>query len=124
MDVCQPKAGETVVISGAAGAVGSHVGQIAKILGLTVIGIAGSDEKCKWIVDELGFDHAINYKTEDVATSLKKAAPNGVNCYFDNVKKNFFFFNLLLAKFLVKRVFESDSNFIIVCALKYQNLLL
>lgn len=84
-EICKPLAGETVVVSSAAGTVGSHVGQIAKILNCQVIGITGTDEKCKWIVDELGFDHAINYKTEDVATSLKKAAPNGVDCYFDNV---------------------------------------
>ena len=86
MEICQPKAGETLVVSGAAGAVGSHVGQIGKLKGLNVIGIAGSDEKCNWIVKELGFDHAINYKTEDVAVALKKAAPEGVDCYFDNVR--------------------------------------
>ncbi|KAJ8687620.1 hypothetical protein QAD02_023414 [Eretmocerus hayati] len=85
LELCKPQSGETVVVSSAAGAVGSHVGQIAKVLGLKVIGIAGSDAKCKWIKEELGFDHAINYKTEDVAASLKKAAPNGVDCYFDNV---------------------------------------
>lgn len=86
LELCKPKAGETLVVSGAAGAVGSHVGQIAKnIIGLHVIGIAGSDEKCKWLVDELGFDAAINYKTQNVATELRKAAPKGVDCYFDNV---------------------------------------
>ncbi|XP_031777177.1 prostaglandin reductase 1 [Nasonia vitripennis] len=85
LEICKPKAGETVVISGAAGAVGSHVGQIAKILGLKVIGIAGTAAKCNWLVDELGFDQAINYKTDDIAACLKKAAPNGVDCYFDNV---------------------------------------
>lgn len=85
MEICKPKAGETLVVSGAAGAVGSHVGQIGKIKGLKVIGIAGSDEKCKWLVDELGFDSAINYKTQDVSVALKKAAPDGVDCYFDNV---------------------------------------
>ncbi|XP_011495856.1 PREDICTED: prostaglandin reductase 1-like [Ceratosolen solmsi marchali] len=84
-EICKPKAGETVVVSGAAGAVGSHVGQIAKILGLKVIGIVGSEAKCKWIVDELGFDHAINYKTEDVYVALSNVAPEGVDCYFDNV---------------------------------------
>ncbi|RLU23620.1 hypothetical protein DMN91_003826 [Ooceraea biroi] len=67
MEICKPKPGETIVISGAAGAVGSHVGQIAKNLGLTVIGICGSDEKCKWLTDELGFDVAINYKTKSIA---------------------------------------------------------
>ncbi|CAK9815987.1 Prostaglandin reductase 1 [Anthophora quadrimaculata] len=86
LEICKPKQGETLVVSGAAGAVGSHVGQIGKhVLGLTVIGIAGSDEKCKWLVEELGFDHAINYKTENVAVSLRKAAPTGIDCYFDNV---------------------------------------
>lgn len=64
---------------------GSHVGQIGKILGLKVIGIAGSDEKCKWITKDLGFDHAINYKTANVAEELKKFAPDGIDCYFDNV---------------------------------------
>ncbi|XP_046424290.1 prostaglandin reductase 1-like [Neodiprion fabricii] len=85
VEICQPKAGETLVVSGAAGAVGSHVGQIGKILGLKVIGIAGSDAKCKWLKEELGFDHAINYKTQDVTATLKEVAPNKVDCYFDNV---------------------------------------
>lgn len=66
LEICQPKEGETVVVSTAAGAVGSLVGQIAKIKGCKVIGITGSEEKCKWIVDELGFDTAINYKTADL----------------------------------------------------------
>ncbi len=85
MDLGTPKAGETVVVSAAAGAVGSIVGQIAKIQGCRAVGLAGSDAKCKWIVDELGFDAAINYKTEDVAAALKKACPNGIDIYFDNV---------------------------------------
>ncbi|XP_046617860.1 prostaglandin reductase 1-like [Neodiprion virginianus] len=85
LEICKPVAKETLVVSGAAGAVGSHVGQIGKIYGLKVIGIAGSDEKCKWLKEELGFDHAINYKTQDVAAALKEAAPNKVDCYFDNV---------------------------------------
>lgn len=72
-------------MSGAAGAVGSLVGQIGKIKGLIVIGIAGSDEKGKWITEELRFDHFINYKTEDVGKKLKEIAPEGVDCYFDNV---------------------------------------
>ncbi|CAL1682317.1 unnamed protein product [Lasius platythorax] len=84
MEICKPKSGETIVISAAAGAVGSHVGQIAKNLGLTVIGICGSDEKCKWL-KELGFDATINYKTAPVAETLRKVAPQGVDCYFDNV---------------------------------------
>ncbi|XP_033223578.1 prostaglandin reductase 1-like [Belonocnema kinseyi] len=85
LEICNPKAGETLVVSGAAGAVGSHVGQIGKIKGLKVIGIAGSDQKCNWLVEELGFNHAINYKTENITDALKKAAPQGVDCYFDNV---------------------------------------
>ncbi|XP_032680454.1 prostaglandin reductase 1-like [Odontomachus brunneus] len=85
LEICKPKPGETLVISGAAGAVGSHVGQIGKNMGLTVIGICGSNEKCKWLTDELGFDFAINYKTMSVVTSLRKIAPQGVDCYFDNV---------------------------------------
>ncbi|EGI64926.1 Prostaglandin reductase 1, partial [Acromyrmex echinatior] len=85
LEICKPKTGETIVISGAAGAVGSHVGQIAKILGLNVIGICGSDEKCKWLIEEMGFDFAINYKTTPVAARLREVAPQGVDCYFDNV---------------------------------------
>jgi len=84
LDICQPKQGDVVVVSGAAGAVGSVVGQIAKIKGCTVIGIAGSDDKLEWL-KKLGFDHVINYKTQDIAKELATAAPNGVNCYFDNV---------------------------------------
>ncbi|XP_059052265.1 prostaglandin reductase 1-like isoform X2 [Achroia grisella] len=83
--ICQPKPGETVVVSGAAGAVGSHVGQIAKILGCRVIGFAGTDEKCKWLTNDLGFDAAANYKNVNIATFLRENAPNGVDCYFDNV---------------------------------------
>lgn len=86
LDICKPQAGETVVVSGAAGAVGSLVGQIAKIVGCRAVGIAGSDEKIAWIVDELGFDGAFNYKTtENYLTALKRLCPNGVDCYFDNV---------------------------------------
>ncbi|XP_071798830.1 prostaglandin reductase 1-like [Asterias amurensis] len=83
VDVCEAKAGDVVVVSGAAGAVGSIVGQIAKIKGCRVIGFAGSDEKVAWI-KELGFDEAFNYKKVDLDATLKKAAPNGVDCYFDN----------------------------------------
>ncbi|XP_026761861.2 prostaglandin reductase 1-like isoform X1 [Galleria mellonella] len=79
--ICQPNAGETVVVSGAAGA----VGQIAKILGCRVIGFAGTDEKCKWLTGELGFDSAGNYKNVNIADFLRENAPNGVDCYFDNV---------------------------------------
>lgn len=94
LDICTPKTGETVVVSGAAGAVGSLVGQIAKIHGLKAIGIAGSDDKCNWLVNELGFDHAINYKKQNLSAALKETAPNGVDCYFDNVINIFFYFNL------------------------------
>lgn len=85
LEICQPKEGETVVVTGAAGAVGSLVGQIAKAKGCRVVGFAGSDDKCKWLEDELGFDKAINYKHGDLAELLKEAAPKGVDCYFDNV---------------------------------------
>lgn len=88
LNILKPKAGETLVVSGAAGAVGSLVGQIAKIKGLKVIGIAGSVEKGRWITKDLGFDHFINYKTEDISNRLKELAPDGVDCYFDNVSKN------------------------------------
>lgn len=81
----QPKAGETVVVSGAAGAVGSLVGQIAKIKGCRVVGIAGGKEKCQFLVDELGFDAAIDYKNENVKKALKQTCPNGVDVFFDNV---------------------------------------
>ena len=80
----EPKAGETIVVSGAAGSVGSIVGQLAKAEGLTVIGVAGDDEKCDWIVNELGFDGAINYKTDDIAAKLAELAPAGIDIYFEN----------------------------------------
>jgi len=85
LDIGVPKAGETVVVSAAAGAVGSIVGQIAKIKGCHVVGLAGSDEKCRWIKKELGFDEAINYKTENIPEALAHACPNGIDIYFDNV---------------------------------------
>merc|ERR1711910_180807 len=84
LEICKPKAGETVVVSGAAGAVGSLVGQIAKLKGCKVIGYAGTDEKCTWL-KKLGFDFAFNYKTCEVAETLRTTAPQGVDCYFDNV---------------------------------------
>merc|ERR1719427_1181457 len=84
-EICNPKAGETVVISGAAGAVGSLVGQIAKIKGCRVVGIAGGEVKCDYLVKELGFDAAVNYKKDDIMTEIRKAAPDGVDCYFDNI---------------------------------------
>ncbi len=86
LDIGQPKSGETVVVSGAAGAVGMIVGQIAKIHGCRVVGIAGSDRKIKYLIDELGFDSAINYKTSPhLRKALKQACPTGVDIYFDNV---------------------------------------
>jgi NADPH-dependent curcumin reductase CurA len=85
LDVGRLKEGETVVVSGAAGAVGSVAGQIAKIKGCRVIGVAGGEEKCRWIVDELGFDAAIDYKSDDVRRALREAAPDRVDVYFDNV---------------------------------------
>jgi NADPH-dependent curcumin reductase CurA len=84
-DVAQPKEGETVVVSGAAGAVGSVAGQIGKIIGCRVVGIAGGPEKCAWITDELGFDAWIDYKSEDVASRLRETCPDGIDVFFDNV---------------------------------------
>nr|WP_152968538.1 NADP-dependent oxidoreductase [Rossellomorea vietnamensis] len=85
-DIGQPKEGETVVVSGAAGAVGSVVGQIAKIKGARVVGIAGSEEKVSYLTDTLGFDEGINYKTTDnIYKTLKEACPNGIDVYFENV---------------------------------------
>jgi NADPH-dependent curcumin reductase CurA len=85
LDVGRPQEGETVVVSGAAGAVGSLVGQIAKINGCRVVGIAGGHEKCSYVVDELGFDAAIDYKAQDVAAGLAQHCPKGIDVYFDNV---------------------------------------
>lgn len=86
LDVGSLKKGDTVVVSGAAGATGSTVGQIARIKGAgQVIGIAGGPEKCAWIVDELGFDAAIDYKSSNVAAGLHALAPKGIDLYFDNV---------------------------------------
>jgi len=85
LDVGQPAAGETVVLSGAAGAVGAVAGQIAKLKGSRVIGIAGGPEKCKYIVSECGFDAAIDYKAEDVKSAVAKHCQKGVDVYFDNV---------------------------------------
>ena len=85
LDIGRPKEGETVVVSAAAGAVGSIAGQIAKIKGCRVVGIAGSDEKCACVVKEHGFDVSINYKKEDLKEALKAACPNGIDIYFDNV---------------------------------------
>ncbi|WP_176926716.1 NADP-dependent oxidoreductase [Actinokineospora alba] len=85
LDVGAPKEGDVVVVSGAAGATGSLVGQIAKLKGCKVISIAGGAEKCRWLVDELGFDAAIDYKSDDLKAALKEHAPKGVDVYFDNV---------------------------------------
>ncbi|WP_175986852.1 NADP-dependent oxidoreductase [Bacillus sp. Marseille-Q1617] len=86
LDIGQPKEDETVVVSGAAGAVGSVVGQIAKIKGARVVGIAGSEEKVLYLKESLGFDEAINYKeTDDIYRTLKEACPNGIDVYFENV---------------------------------------
>jgi hypothetical protein len=86
LDVGEPRPGDTVVVSGAAGAVGSTVGQIAKLNGCRVVGFAGTDEKTTWLTDDLGFDAAINYETtDDYRAALDAAAPGGVDVYFDNV---------------------------------------
>lgn len=85
LEIGQPKEGDVVLISGAAGATGSVVGQIAKLKGCKVIGIAGNKEKCDWLTDELGFDAAINYREEDQAQRVKALCPDGINIFFDNV---------------------------------------
>ncbi len=86
LEIGQPKAGETVLVSGGAGAVGSLVGQIAKIAGCRAVGIAGSDDKVRWMVNDLGFDAAFNYKsTRDYRTKIRELCPSGVDVYFDNV---------------------------------------
>jgi NADPH-dependent curcumin reductase CurA len=84
-DVGQAKAGETLLVSAASGAVGAVVGQLGKIIGMRVVGIAGGADKCKYLVDELGFDAAIDYKGEDVRAALKQHCPKGIDVYFDNV---------------------------------------
>jgi NADPH-dependent curcumin reductase CurA len=85
LSVLKPRAGDTLVVSAGSGAVGAVVGQIGKINGCFVIGVAGSDEKCQYTIDELGFDAAINYKTQNVSEELARLSPTGVDCYFDNV---------------------------------------
>jgi NADPH-dependent curcumin reductase CurA len=85
LDVCSPQEGETVVVSGAAGAVGTIVGQIAKIKGCRAVGIAGGPEKCGYIVQELGFDAAVDYKSDDVNSALREHCPDGIDVFFDNV---------------------------------------
>ena len=83
-NVGKPKKGETIIVTGAAGSVGSIVGQLAKADGLHVIGVVGSEEKADWIVNELGFDGAINYKSDDLDGQLAKLAPNGIDLFFEN----------------------------------------
>jgi NADPH-dependent curcumin reductase CurA len=85
LDIGRPQPGETVVVSGAAGATGSAVGQIAKIKGCRAVGIAGGADKCRYLTGELGFDAAIDYKSENVATRLRETCPKGIDVYFDNV---------------------------------------
>jgi len=85
LQIGQPKEGETLVVSAAAGAVGSLVGQIGKTKGMRVVGVAGSDEKCRWLTEELGFDAAVNYKTRPIHVSLRRECQNGIDVYFDNV---------------------------------------
>jgi NADPH-dependent curcumin reductase CurA len=85
LDIGKPEPGQTVVVSGAAGAVGALVGQIAKLQGARAVGIAGGQEKCRYITEELGFDAAIDYKNEDVPAALREACPNRIDVYFDNV---------------------------------------
>lgn len=85
LDICQPKAGETVVVSAASGAVGSAVGQIAKLKGCRTVGIAGGKEKCDYVVNELGFDACVDYKAGRLNQDLKAATPDGIDCYFENV---------------------------------------
>lgn len=85
LDIGKPQPGETLVVSAAAGAVGSLAGQIGKIHGCRVVGIAGSDDKCRWITAELGFDAAINYRSQDVSVALERLCPNGIDIDFENV---------------------------------------
>src|SRR5262249_31123649 len=85
LDLGKPEAGQTVAVSGAAGAVGAIVGQIAKIKGCRAVGIAGGKDKCAYLTGELGFDAAVDYKTDDVKKKLHETCPNGIDVYFDNV---------------------------------------
>jgi NADPH-dependent curcumin reductase CurA len=85
LEVGQPKAGETVVVSAASGAVGAIVGQIARIKGCRAVGIAGGPDKCRYVKDELGFDACVDYKAGNLAADLKAACPNGIDVYFENV---------------------------------------
>lgn len=107
-NIGKPQKGETLVVSGAAGSVGSIVGQLAKAEGLTVIGVVGSDEKADWIVNELGFDGAVNYKSADLADNLAAITPNGIDVYFENTGGP-----------VQNMVFERMNNFgrIVVCGM-------
>jgi NADPH-dependent curcumin reductase CurA len=87
---CMPKAGETILISAAAGAVGTVVGQLAKIKGLKVVGLVGSDDKLKFCKEELGFDHVFNYKSVKFDEAIKQVAPEGIDIYFDNVGGDYY----------------------------------
>lgn len=85
IDICQPKEGETVVVDAASGAVGSVVGQLAQLRGCRVVGIAGGHQKCRYVVDELGFDMCVDHRSPDFAKELAAALPNGIDCLFENV---------------------------------------
>jgi NADPH-dependent curcumin reductase len=85
LDIGKPKPGETVVVSAASGAVGSVVGQLAKVKGCRAVGVAGSAEKCRYVIEELGFDACINYRTDDLKPALREACPQGIDVYFENV---------------------------------------
>lgn len=85
LDICDPQPGETVVVTTAAGAVGSLVGQIAKIQGCRVVGIVGNDEKCDWITQQLGYDAAINYNNDNIRKALREYCPDGIDCHFEQV---------------------------------------
>ena len=96
LDICAPKPGDTVVVTAASGAVGSVVGQLAKIHGARAVGIAGGPDKCRYVVDELGFDACIDYKAGNLRSDLKNAAPKGIDCLFENVGGEIF--DTLLAR--------------------------
>jgi len=85
LDIGQPKAGETVVVSAASGAVGAVVGQLAKIRGCRAVGVAGAEEKCRYVVEALGFDACVSHRDADLAGALRRACPNGIDVYFENV---------------------------------------